>query len=98
MMWLIISQVMQVHPFVMQKDVNRLAVEIRDEQFSQCQECINELMESINQALKDNIVHIGYSDIKSAIYIKLVNYREEDSLIVVKVLGEKGVSDYVVYH
>ncbi len=98
MILLIISQVIQMNPFTIQRDVNRLRVEIYDEQFTQCQECINDLMNDIRQVLSNNLLKISYADIKKTIYIKLKSYTTDDSLSVVKVLEEKGVRDYVVGH
>ena len=55
MMWLIISQTM--NPFYMQRDVNRLSVEIYDQNYKDCSECINQLIYAIKDALSDNFIH-----------------------------------------
>jgi hypothetical protein len=103
MMWLIISQ--STNPFYMQRDVNRLSVEIYDQNYKNCSECINQLIYAIKTALSDNFIEAKYSQKplydgtkQDVIYIKLRNYTEKDSLVVDNVLKEKGVSDYVIRH
>ncbi|MEO0173073.1 MAG: hypothetical protein ABIL13_07500 [candidate division WOR-3 bacterium] len=98
MIWLIMSQVISVNPFTMWRDVNRLSVDIYDQKYQDCQECVNELMNAIQSALRNNVRAIHWDDFKKVIYIKLNSYTEEDSIIVVKVLEERGVNGYVVSH
>ena len=98
MIWLIISQVISVNPFTMWRDVNRLSVDIYDQKYQDCQECVNELMNTIQSALRNNVRAIYWDDFKKVIYIKLNSYTEEDSIRAVKVLEEKGVDGYVVSH
>jgi hypothetical protein len=102
-MWLIISQSM--NPFYMQRDLNRLSVEIYDQNYKNCSECINQLIYAIKTALSDNFIEAKYSQKplydgtkQDVIYIRLRNYTEKDSLIVDKVLKEREVNGYVIRH
>ncbi len=95
-MWLII--ISQINPFTIQRDVNRMSVEIYDTSWTNHPEKIQSLMEYLKNALSNNLVYISYDNFKTAIYMKFRNWTENDSLTTEKILIEKGVNGYVVRH
>jgi hypothetical protein len=95
-MWLII--VSQINPFTIPRDINRMSVEIYDTSWTNHPEKIQSLMEYIKSALGNNLIYISYDNFKTAIYMKFINWTEKDSLLIEKILMEKGVNGYVVRH
>ena len=95
-MWLII--ISQINPFTIQRDVNRMSVEIYDTSWTNHPEKIQSLMEYLKNALGNNLVYISYDNFKTAIYMRFRNWTENDSLTIEKILMEKGVNGYVVRH
>jgi len=95
-MWLII--ISQIYPFTIQRDINRMSVEIYDTSWTNHPEKVQSLMEYIKNILGNNLIYISYDNFKSAIYMKFRNWTEKDSLLIEKILIEKGVSGYVVRH